>query len=384
MLGLEITLCMAFVCCHSTNTNTNTNTNTASPSIPSHCPATTTNTINVGYYQSWSKYRTSTCHPLTANAIPVSTFGYTHLIYSFAGISPLGELEPYNGIMDEVELYRLFNSLKDANTGLKTLIAVGGWNFDQSRFTTASSTPASRTKFANSVVSFLQLYNFDGIDFDWEYPVTRQGTPADYDNYVSLVREVRRVMDEAGLTGSDNGGSTGLITMAIPCNPDKLNEGYDLPSLAQHLDWFHLMSYDIYGAWDSIAGSNTDMPYIEMTVDYILNQGVDSSQLTLGFASYGRSMKLGDAACATMGCPISGPGMTGCSGEVSLIAVCILIFSKVTTILTNNPFPIITSPATLLPTTANIAKWDNTKAMLGFPVPSPLRGKTMNVSLIVV
>lgn len=125
-------------------------------------------------------------------------------------------------------------------------------------------------------------------------------------------------MDEAGLTGSNNDdGGTGLITMAIPCNPDKLNEGYDLPSLAQHLDWFHLMSYDIYGAWDSIAGSNTDMPYIEMTVDYILNQGVDSSQLTLGFASYGRSMKLDNSggACTTMGCPISGPGMTGCSGE---------------------------------------------------------------------
>lgn len=136
--------------------------------LPSHCPTDTTDVVNVGYYQSWAKYRTSTCHPLAAADIPVSTFGYTHLVYSFAGISLQGELEPYNGIMDEVSLYSAMNSLKSRpeNAGLKTLIAVGGWNFDQTRFTKVSETEEARAAFAQSVVRFLEAYDFDGIDFE--------------------------------------------------------------------------------------------------------------------------------------------------------------------------------------------------------------------------
>ena len=100
--------------------------------VPSYCPPTT-NTVNVGYYQSWAKYRDPSCHPQRANQIDVDAFGYTHLIYSFAGISAGGELIPYNGIMEEVTLYNEFNTLKVSHD-VKTLIAVGGWNLDQSLF----------------------------------------------------------------------------------------------------------------------------------------------------------------------------------------------------------------------------------------------------------
>lgn len=41
------------------------------------------------------------------------------------------------------------------------------------------SSPAERAKFTNSVVDFLLKYNFDGLDFDWEYPANRGGIPAD-------------------------------------------------------------------------------------------------------------------------------------------------------------------------------------------------------------
>lgn len=41
------------------------------------------------------------------------------------------------------------------------------------------SDPAKRATFVNSVVSFIQKYDFDGLDFDWEYPASRGGVPAD-------------------------------------------------------------------------------------------------------------------------------------------------------------------------------------------------------------
>jgi chitinase len=42
-----------------------------------------------------------------------------------------------------------------------------------------ASDPAKRAIFVNSVVNFLITYNFDGFDFDWEYPGNRGGAIID-------------------------------------------------------------------------------------------------------------------------------------------------------------------------------------------------------------
>jgi chitinase len=76
-------------------------------------------------------------------------------------------MEPYNGSGEMAEQYVNFNSIKALHSGLKTMIAVGGWNFDQKRFVDVSSTAAKRAVFAESVVTFLEAYGFDGIDIDW-------------------------------------------------------------------------------------------------------------------------------------------------------------------------------------------------------------------------
>jgi chitinase len=42
-----------------------------------------------------------------------------------------------------------------------------------------AASEAGRSTFADSVVTFVQKYNFDGLDLDWEYPTQRGGTPED-------------------------------------------------------------------------------------------------------------------------------------------------------------------------------------------------------------
>jgi len=280
---------------------------TAAPYPAGSCEAVR-NTVNFGYYEEWAEYRGTNCNRMTPSGIDVGTFGYTHLAFSFAGISSGGSIEPYNGNTGYYSKYTQFNSLKTTNAGLKTLIAVGGWNFDQTRFSSVSSTAAKRTAFADSVVTFLTTHGFDGIDLDWEYPVTRQGTPQDYVNYPLLCQALRTAFDNAG-------HADWLITIATSINADKIAQGYDMVEMAKYVDWFNMMSYDIYGAWDSTAGANSDMSYITDTMDYIFALGVPREQLVLGLAAYGRSSRLSSPSCTTVGCSISGAGLAGCHGE---------------------------------------------------------------------
>jgi len=114
----------------------------------------------------------------------------------------------------------------------------------------------------------------------------------------------------------DNAGHTDwLITIATSINEEKIELGYDMVSMANHVDWFNMMSYDIYGSWDSTAGSHTDMRFIQSTMDYIYDLGIPRQQLVLGLAAYGRSSRLASTTCTTIDCSIWGAGLSGCHGE---------------------------------------------------------------------
>ena len=274
---------------------------------------------------------------MKANEVNVKKFGYTHLAYSFGSISGNGELEPYYGSTTEFEQYKLFNSMKNTNPGLKTLIAVGGWTFDQKRFVDVSNDPARRIKFAKSVVRFLETHKFDGIDLDWEYPVTRQGTPQDYDNYPLLCKALWEEFQSSG-------HPDWVISIATTINPNSLALGYDMVKMAPWVTFFNMMSYDIAGAWDSLAGSLTDMQYITNTMDHIIWElEVPRDKLVLGMAAYARSMRLTQKGCTTQGCPISGAGLTGCQGEPGFLPYFDVIDKYVNT---GNYDSLITNPVT--------------------------------------
>ena len=98
--------------------------------------------VRVCYHTNWSQYRPGAGKFWPENIDPGLC---THLVYAFAKINRNNDkLAMYE--WNDDKLYPRFNALKKENAGLKTLLAVGGWNHENanSPFSKMVKTAASR------------------------------------------------------------------------------------------------------------------------------------------------------------------------------------------------------------------------------------------------
>ena len=75
--------------------------------------------------------------------------------------------------------------LKSKNSNLKTMISVGGGG--AVGFSSMASSSANINTFVTSVVAFLKKYKFDGLDVDWEVPLTAE--KAAFSNLLTALRQ---------------------------------------------------------------------------------------------------------------------------------------------------------------------------------------------------
>jgi chitinase len=260
---------------------------------PSALPVTKPSPIQsgklVGYYAAWAAYYNYYPNQIDAGKL-------THINYAFANIG--SDLKLALGYPDvDPSNIKLLNSLKQANPDLKTLISVGGWNWS-GKFSDAALTEETRTAFADSCVDFIKKYGFDGVDLDWEYPVSgglkanaRRGE--DKHNFTLLLKKIREKLDAQG--SADN--KHYLLTIAGGADHSYINN-VELSKLAQYLDYANVMTYDLHGYWDSntdllapLYDNNDPSPQYKASVDKAVTAWLGASfpaeKMVMGIPFYG-------------------------------------------------------------------------------------------------
>ncbi len=242
----------------------------------------------VGYYAAWSRY--SGYRPMQLDASKL-----THINYAFANIGSDLKITLGYPDIDPANISEL-NQLKRVNLNLKTLISVGGWSWS-GRFSDVALTEETRRNFADSCVDFMIQYGFDGIDIDWEYPVsgglaTNIKRPEDKYNFTLLLQTLRDRLDARGKTD----GKKYLLTFAGAAGVWYI-KNTELSSISQYEDYANIMTYDIHGTWEPYTNFNAPLYHadsqqsynisVNSSVQEWLKAGFSKDKLVMGVPFYG-------------------------------------------------------------------------------------------------
>jgi chitinase len=216
----------------------------------------------------------------------------TRINYAFANIQD-GRIVVVNPA-DAPDLATLI-ALKKEHPSLQVLISVGGWLWS-ANFSDAALTPESRSRFTESVVAFVEHYNLDGLDIDWEYPgqigAGNRFRPEDGRDYTLLLSGIRRRFNRE----QRKLGRPLLLTIAAGAS-DNFLEHTNMRQVARFVDTVNLMAYDYYEPGDEgITGNHAplytdpaDPGHIsaDMSVRHFERAGVPARKIVLGVPFYG-------------------------------------------------------------------------------------------------
>jgi len=205
----------------------------------------------IGYMPSWQG---------SVSAIQYSKV--THINYAFLLPNSNGSLQA----IDNASKLSSLVSTAHANN-VKVLISVGGWNNgDDSAFRSLAGNSTSRTAFVNNIINFVNQYNLDGVDIDWEYP----DTSAESSSYTSLMSALSSAMHSRGK----------LLTAAVIAYG---STGDSISSTVfGYVDWLNIMDYDN----TSGVGQSTYSSAVTAFDYWVGTRGLAASKANLGVPFY--------------------------------------------------------------------------------------------------
>ncbi|KAI9199857.1 glycoside hydrolase superfamily [Polychytrium aggregatum] len=202
-------------------------------------------------------------------------------------------------------IYHL-SKARSANSNLRAVVSIGGWS-GSVNFSKVAASSTARAAFVKNVHTFLDEYQFDGVDIDWEYPGggglgCNSVDPQDAVNFNTLLSQLRTEL-----------GSDRIISIAGSGEASRYTVGGTnyLAQYAKSLSYFQVMTYDFYGSWNAYTDFNSPLNFpgssdpqepasngvydgnkqisISSAITSYISSGVSKNQLVAGIAFYGRS-----------------------------------------------------------------------------------------------
>ncbi|WP_329364288.1 glycoside hydrolase family 18 chitinase [Streptomyces sp. NBC_01483] len=274
-------------------------------------PPPTGNAVKLGYFTEWGIYgRNYNVKNLVTSG---SAAKITHINYAFGNVTngqcAIGDSyadydkaftadQSVSGVADtwDQPLRGNFNQLRELKAkypNIKILWSFGGWTWSGG-FAQAAANPAAFAQSCYNLVEDPRWADvFDGIDIDWEYP-NACGLSCDTSGaaaYKNLMQALRAKFGTGNLVTAAttaDGTSGGKIDAA------------DYAGASQYVDWYNVMTYDFFGAFDADGPTAPHSPLTSYsgiptpgftTADAIAkfkSKGVPASKLLIGIGFYGR------------------------------------------------------------------------------------------------
>lgn len=188
----------------------------------------------------------------------------THINYAFVIPNEDGTLKTIaNG-------WKLEDLVEQAHEqDVPVLISVGGWGHDET-FEILAANPEARATLVQELVDFVEQYNLDGVDMDWEYPDPVSESPDSAENYLLLMQAL----------GEEMRARDKLLTAAVVAL-GYYGEGVDT-AVFDEVDFLNLMVYD------KGEGHHSDFQYALDAIAYWQARGLTPEKTVLGLPFYGR------------------------------------------------------------------------------------------------
>jgi GH18 family chitinase len=189
---------------------------------------------------------------IVAEIIPYDKL--THINYAFLTPQADGTFNPFNNG------WKLKQIVAAGHTkNVKVLISVGGWGWDE-QFETMAASPESRKAFVQNLKAFVDEYQLDGADIDWEYPDAGESSQ----HFLSLIKELRAALPEK------------LLTTAVVSYGDNAlgihSETFEL------FDFVNVMTYD--------GPDHGTMEQFEKGLAYWSERGLPKEKIVMGMPFY--------------------------------------------------------------------------------------------------
>ncbi|MFF3914597.1 glycosyl hydrolase family 18 protein [Streptomyces sp. NPDC001852] len=267
--------------------------------------------VKLGYFTEWGIYgRNYNVKNLVTSG---SAAKITHINYAFGNVTngqcAIGDAyadyqktftadQSVSGAADtwDQPLAGNFNQLRELKAkypNLKVLWSFGGWTWSGG-FAQAAANPAAFAQSCYNLVEDPRWADvFDGIDIDWEYP-NACGLSCDTSGAAAFKNVLAALRAKFG--------SSKLVTAAVTADGSSGGkiEAADYAGAASYVDWYNVMSYDFFGAWDAQGPTAPHSPLTSYngipkagfdTADAIAKYksvGVPASKLLIGIGLYGR------------------------------------------------------------------------------------------------